>query len=135
MKHHLNPDFILLAGPAMIGASARCVTCAAKWSQGGSFLGTPAACGTSIAPTAFRRRFHRISKPSFSRRSSNVAYRMNKDVVSSGREFVWGLDDSQADFVRTRIAANPDRVILTGEQRKAAIDAAGKYTPDENEAA
>ena len=60
---------------------------------------------------------------------------MNKDVVSSGREFVWGLDDSQADFVRTRIAANPDRVILTGEQRKAAIDAAGKYTPDENEAA
>ena len=56
--------------------------------------------------------------------ATDIAWRMNKDVVSNGREFVWGLDDSQIDFVRTYIGANPDRVILSKAQQEEAIAAA-----------
>lgn len=60
--------------------------------------------------------------------------RMNRDVVSNGREFGWDhLDDSQIDFVRTWIGANPDRVILPDDQRKAAVAMAGRH-PHEDEA-
>jgi Protein of unknown function (DUF4238) len=55
---------------------------------------------------------------------TDIVWRMNKDVVSNGREFVWGADDSQIDFVRTYIGANPDRVILSKAQREDAILAA-----------
>jgi hypothetical protein len=68
-------------------------------------------------------------------KASEVADSMSRDVVSNGREFVWGLDDSQKDFVRTWIGANPDRVILSDDQRKAAVAAAGKYSHDEDEPA
>jgi hypothetical protein len=73
----------------------------------------------------------RFSKPID---ASAVAYGMNQDVVSNGREFVWGLDDGGIDFVRTWIGKNPDRVILSDDQRKAAVAAAGKYQPDDEAA-
>jgi hypothetical protein len=47
-----------------------------------------------------------------------IAWQMNHDVVSLGREFVWGVDDAQLDFVRTYIGSAPDRVILTESQRQ-----------------
>ena len=49
---------------------------------------------------------------------TKLAYEMNRDVVSSARQFVWGLDDGQIDFVRTWINSVPDRVILTETQRQ-----------------
>jgi uncharacterized protein DUF4238 len=53
-----------------------------------------------------------------------IAWQMNHDVVSLGRQFVWGVDDAQLDFVRTYIGAAPERVIITEAQRKQAIAAA-----------
>ena len=49
---------------------------------------------------------------------TDIAWRMNKDVVSLGRQFAWGVDDAQLDFVRTYIGSAPDRVILTETQRQ-----------------
>jgi hypothetical protein len=51
----------------------------------------------------------RFSRPRVN--ATEIAWRMNRDVVSNGREFVWGVDDSQIDFVRTYIGTNPDCVI------------------------
>lgn len=56
--------------------------------------------------------------------ASKIEWHMNKDVVSNGREFVWGVDDSQIDFVRTYIGANRDRVILSRAQQDELIAAA-----------
>jgi Protein of unknown function (DUF4238) len=50
--------------------------------------------------------------------ATDIARRMNRDVVSSGRQFVWDVDDGQIDFVRTWIGSAPDRVILTESQRQ-----------------
>jgi hypothetical protein len=50
--------------------------------------------------------------------ATDIAWRMNRDVVSLGRQFVWGIDDTQLDFVRTYIGSAPDRVILTETQRQ-----------------
>ncbi|SIO24604.1 Protein of unknown function [Bradyrhizobium erythrophlei] len=58
----------------------------------------------------------RFSKPRTD--ATEIARRMNTDVVSLGRRFVWGVDDAQLDFVRTWIGAAPDRVILTEAQRQ-----------------
>jgi|SRR5579862_442930 len=49
---------------------------------------------------------------------------LNKAVVCQARQFVWGTDDSQLDFVRRHIATAPDRIILTEEHRKQALAAA-----------
>jgi hypothetical protein len=64
----------------------------------------------------------RFSRPRID--ATDIAWQMNKDVVSNGREFVWGADDSQIDFVRTYIGANPDRVILSKAQQEDSIAAA-----------
>jgi hypothetical protein len=50
--------------------------------------------------------------------ATDIAWRMNRDVVSLGRQFVWGVDDVQIDFVRTYLGSAPDRVILTETQRQ-----------------
>lgn len=55
---------------------------------------------------------------------SKVAWSMNRDVVSQAREFVWGLDDADIDFVRTYIGSAADRVILSEAQRQEALAAA-----------
>jgi hypothetical protein len=55
---------------------------------------------------------------------NKVAWAMNKDVVSQAREFVWGLDDTDIDFVRTYIKSASDRVILSEAQRQEALAAA-----------
>jgi hypothetical protein len=49
---------------------------------------------------------------------TKLAWEMNRDVVSSARQFVWGVDDGQIDVVRTWIGSTPDRVILTETQRQ-----------------
>ena len=56
--------------------------------------------------------------------ATDTAWRVNKDVVSNGRQFVWGIDDGQIDFVRTYIGANPDRLILSKAQQEEAVAAA-----------
>jgi hypothetical protein len=69
----------------------------------------------------------RFSRPRVS--ETEIAWRMNRDVVSNGREFVWDIDDSQIDFVRTYIGASPDRVILSDVQRQDAIATARGLAP------
>jgi hypothetical protein len=49
---------------------------------------------------------------------TTIARQMNMDVVSQARQFVWGVDDGQIDFVRTWIGSAPERVILTESQRQ-----------------
>jgi hypothetical protein len=52
---------------------------------------------------------------------SKVAWTMNKDIVSQAREFVWGTDDAQIDFVRTYICSVPDRVLMSDAQKQEAL--------------
>ncbi|MCG2629716.1 DUF4238 domain-containing protein [Bradyrhizobium sp. WYCCWR 13023] len=73
---------------------------------------------------AFDDRFNRARVD-----ATELAYRMNKDVVANGREFVWGADAEQVDFVRTWIGANPDRTILTKQQQDQGIAAARGCAP------
>lgn len=61
----------------------------------------------------------RFSRPRTN--ATDIAWRMNKDVVSLGRQFVWGVDDVELDFVRTYIGSAPDRVILTESQRQSIL--------------
>lgn len=58
-----------------------------------------------------------------------IARQMNKDVVSQARQFVWGVDEAQLDFVRTYIGSAPERVIITEAQREEAIAAARGLQP------
>jgi hypothetical protein len=60
---------------------------------------------------------------------TDIALQMNKDIVSQARQFVWGVDDAQLDFVRTYIGSAPDRVIITEAQREEAIAAARGLKP------
>jgi hypothetical protein len=47
---------------------------------------------------------------------------INVSIVSQAREFVWGKDDSQLEFVRRHLGSAPEREILTEAQRKEALD-------------
>jgi hypothetical protein len=49
---------------------------------------------------------------------TKLAWQMNRDIVSLGRQFVWAVDDAQMDFVRTYIGSAPDREIITETQRQ-----------------
>jgi hypothetical protein len=60
--------------------------------------------------------------------ATDTAWRMNRDAVSNGREFVWGLDDGQIEFVRTYIGSAPDRLILSRAQQEESIAAARGLT-------
>jgi hypothetical protein len=60
---------------------------------------------------------------------TKIAKLMNKDVVRQARQYVWGEDDSQLDFVRKHIATLPEREILTEAQRQAVILAAQGLQP------
>jgi hypothetical protein len=55
---------------------------------------------------------------------TKAAKLVNKTVVSQAREFVWGMDDSQLRFVQKHMGTAAEGVIITAEQRQAAIDAA-----------
>lgn len=52
---------------------------------------------------------------------ARIVKAMNRDVVRQAREFVWGTDDAQLEFVRKHIRTAPDRVVLTAEQRQQGI--------------
>jgi hypothetical protein len=66
---------------------------------------------------AFDDRFEKWLLPKTN--PTKVAWTSNKDVVSQAREFVWGVDDDQIDFVRTYISSVPDRVLLSEAQLEA----------------
>jgi len=57
-------------------------------------------------------------------RHTRIVKAMNMDVVRQAREFVWGSDDAQAEFVQKHMRTVPDRVILTEVQRQQGIAAA-----------
>jgi len=54
---------------------------------------------------------------------TTIVREINRIVVEQAREFVWGTDDTQLRFVNNRIGRLPDRVILTDEQKRKAIEA------------
>jgi len=66
----------------------------------------------------------RFEKQSPAADPNKVAWTMNRDVVSQAREFVWGLDDADIDFVRSYIGSAADRTILSEAQRQEALAAA-----------
>lgn len=53
-----------------------------------------------------------------------VVKRMNEIVVEQARQFVWGVDDGQRQFVQNRIARRPDSPIISEKARRAAMDVA-----------
>jgi hypothetical protein len=55
---------------------------------------------------------------------TELVKQLNKSIVSQARRFVWATDDSQLEFIRRYIAAAPDRVIITGEQKQESLAAA-----------
>ncbi|CUT14361.1 hypothetical protein BF49_5441 [Bradyrhizobium sp.] len=55
---------------------------------------------------------------------TRIVKAMNMDVVRQAREFVWGSDDAQVEFVQRHMRTVPDRVILTEDQRQQGIAAA-----------
>ena len=78
-----------------------------------------------IFAAAYNDRFHRMTAS-----KSHVVRVMNKDVVQQAREFVWGTDDSQVEFVEKNIAKLPDRVIISEDQREEALRAARGETAE-----
>lgn len=78
-----------------------------------------------IFVAAYDDRFRRMTSS-----KSHVVRVMNKDVVQQAREFVWGTDDSQVEFVEKNIAKLPDRVIISEDQREQALRAARGETAD-----
>jgi Protein of unknown function (DUF4238) len=76
---------------------------------------------------AFDDRFARWSLPMTN--PTQVAWTSNKDVVSQARQFVWGVDDGQIDFVRTYIGSVPDRVIMSEAQLEESRAAARELPP------
>jgi hypothetical protein len=55
---------------------------------------------------------------------SAVVKSVNLAVVSAARKFVWGLDNGQLKFVRSRMSTAQEQPIITDEQRQQAINAA-----------
>ncbi len=49
---------------------------------------------------------------------------MNRAVVAQGREYVWGTDNSQLEFVKKHFGTAPERPLITEAQRQEAIAAA-----------
>lgn len=49
---------------------------------------------------------------------------INQAVVAQARKIVWGVDDSQLAFVEQWMSLEPDRPLISPEQKKAAIAAA-----------
>jgi hypothetical protein len=60
---------------------------------------------------------------------TKIARLMNKDVVRQARQYVWGEDDSQLEFVRKHFATLPERDILTEAQRREIISTARGLQP------
>ena len=54
---------------------------------------------------------------------TRVVKEMNRTVVSQARRYVWGVDDRQLQFVQNHMSSAPDRVLITDEQKRAAINA------------
>lgn len=55
---------------------------------------------------------------------TKAAKLLNKTVVAQAQEFVWGVDETQIEFVRRHMGTAPTKPIITEEQRQQAIAAA-----------
>jgi len=61
---------------------------------------------------------------------SRIVEIVNQDTIRSARTYVWGIDDRQLPLVETWIGTNPDREIITKEQREQALNIARGAVPD-----
>lgn len=55
---------------------------------------------------------------------TKAAKLMNKTVVAQASEFVWGVDESQLEFVRRHMGKTPLKPVISDEMRQEAIAAA-----------
>lgn len=55
---------------------------------------------------------------------TQLAKRINQEVVHQARGLVWGIDASQHQFVKNRMSRVPDRILITDAQRERAVLAA-----------
>jgi len=124
-NHRLVPDMIqmnwgkinLLGSQVPLVTSDRPVL-AVNLADPGAMIALPIGpCDLFVA--ARDDRFRRMRHD-----ATEFAQKINHDVISNAREFVWGVDDGEIDIVRTWIGANPDRIILSKEQQEASIAAA-----------
>ena len=53
----------------------------------------------------------------------DIVRQTNRVVVTQAREYVWALSEAQSAFVKRNICTVPDRVILSEEQKRAALEA------------
>jgi hypothetical protein len=58
--------------------------------------------------------------------ATKLAKMMNTQLIQQARTFVWGTADSQLTYIQRNFGRLPDRVLLTEEQEKAAIEALPK---------
>jgi hypothetical protein len=49
---------------------------------------------------------------------TTMAWKINQQVVSQARQYVWGLDDRPANFIRKHIGTIPDRKIISNEAKE-----------------
>src|SRR3974390_3286309 len=54
---------------------------------------------------------------------TKLAKEMNTRVIRQARKFVWGANDAQLTYIQRNLGKLPDRVIVTDEQKQAAINA------------
>jgi hypothetical protein len=101
----------------LVGPSARDI----EWLGRSTLPSRPAA----VAAQAFiSSNDPRFTRPLPVARHEEKVKTVNKAVVRQAREFVWGTDDDQLEFVRKHIRTVPDRVILSDAQRQQGIAAA-----------
>jgi hypothetical protein len=54
---------------------------------------------------------------------TRLVKRLNERLVQQARTFVWSTNDSELAFVQRYFGKLPDRVILTDQQKKEAVEA------------
>jgi len=83
---------------------------------------------TKLFVAAYNDRFRQLPTKS----KSDIVRIVNRDVVQQAREYVWGTDETQKDFVQKHIGTLPDRVILSEKQKQQALrQAKGEEGPAE----
>src|SRR3979411_794447 len=55
---------------------------------------------------------------------TEIVRKNNQRVIEQARRFVWGTPDSQLTFIQKHFGKAPDRALLTGQQRREAIEQA-----------
>lgn len=77
-------------------------------------------------PIGQKQLFLAATSPDFKRvlrsqKPLEVVKRVNKATVKGAREYVWGGDETQAEFVRKHLASLPDRILVSEDAKAKAL--------------